>query len=77
MTEEIQELKKLRATYGIPKREIAALLGVPENSVHRWEKGVCTPNPTHRRKIALIIKLFNEDLENEQRKLLAKELGIT
>ena len=77
MDKKIEELKEIRELFGIPRHEIAAVLGISEVNIFRWEKGVCSPNPTHRKKIALIIKLFKEDLKNEQLELLAKELGIT
>lgn len=50
-----ERIRGWRTIHGVPRTELAALLGVDESTVWRWESGAATPEPRHRRRLESIL----------------------
>ena len=51
-----------RKAAGLSQEELARIIGVERTSIHRWEKGVRRPQPSHQRKLADALTIRIEDL---------------
>lgn len=45
-------LKKLRIARSLSQSEVAEAIGTNANTISRWERGIATPSPYYRRKLA-------------------------
>jgi transcriptional regulator with XRE-family HTH domain len=57
-----QRLAMRRKTVGLSQERLAEVVGVDRSTVVRWERGVTDPQPWHRPRLALALKLSVEDL---------------
>jgi DNA-binding transcriptional regulator YiaG len=60
MTELGKELARLRKKYSLPRREIALLLQVTEQSIFRWDSGRAKPQPYLKERLGYLIKSLQE-----------------
>lgn len=50
-----KNLKRLRQIKGLTKRKLAALMGVSESQLYKWEKGIYVPNSENMNTLAKIL----------------------
>jgi transcriptional regulator with XRE-family HTH domain len=57
-----QRLATRRKTVGLSQERLAEVVGVDRSTVVRWERGETDPQPWHRPRLAVALKLSVEDL---------------
>lgn len=67
-------IKQYREDKGMTQAEFAAALGVHQNNVSRWERGVITPSVETLRKMAEVFGCRMDDIAPAVRKLKAKDI---
>ena len=62
-TPKVARLRQAREKLGLSRSEFARLLKVPENSVGRWERGECRPQPTLRASVERLLRRLERSAE--------------
>ena len=45
------DIRRLRKRLNLSQRDFGGILGVPQMTVYRWEKGISKPNKNHARRL--------------------------
>ena len=72
-------LQMLRGWSGCTQKELAALVGVAQNTVSMWERGTCQPFSKNLMKMIQVFNLpcdFFADIEIERLKLSSQKKKI-
>lgn len=72
-------LQMLRGWSGCTQKELAALVGVAQNTVSKWESGTCQPFSKNLMKMIQVFNLpcdFFADVEIERLKLSSQKKKI-
>ena len=62
---EVLKLKKKRTNLCLSRAQISRLLRIPENSLFRWEAGICQPSVYYLAQIRTLLGVI-EEIENER-----------
>lgn len=55
-------LARLREKHGLTQNDLAELIGVPQNTIARWESGTVTPREKSLEKLAKVLECKPEDI---------------
>lgn len=67
-------IKEYRESKGMTQVELAALIGVPQAAVSRWESGAISPSVGNLRKLADAFGCRMDDITPTVKKLKAKDI---
>jgi DNA-binding transcriptional regulator YiaG len=60
MIAEVKTLIEKRRELGLSRSRVGQFLTIPENSLYRWEKGICSPSPLALEKVRRLLRVINE-----------------
>lgn len=69
-------IAELRTEYGYTQKEIGNMLGITDNSVSKWERGINAPDISTLTTLSEIFHVTVQELLNGERKFKKKEIDI-
>lgn len=69
-------LKEARSRIGFTQEQLGKLLGVPTNTVARWEGGSAMPQGAHKNKVVNFLEIAEDKAGNVMMKEALKEGGV-
>ena len=67
-------IAQLRTEYGYTQKDIGDMLGISDNSVSKWERGINAPDISALTTLSKIFKVSVQEILNGERKFKKKEI---